>query len=201
MSSEQLLLVTYTKSSIGYAERQKATVRSLGLRRLGDTAIHADLPSVRGMVRAVQHLVSLDVLDQDLLDALEEAASGAAMPAEAAEVPANKKAPKPEAKATGVAEAKPEAKATAVAGAKPEAKANLKTGAQAEPAASKAAAKAPSAAKPAPKKRTTEVSAEAPKPRGKAAASAGDQAADTDTNDVAETPKPRRKAAAKADSV
>ena len=62
MSSE-MIRVRYTKSSIGYEERQKATVRALGLRRLGDEVIHADSPAIRGMVRAVAHLVSVEPVD------------------------------------------------------------------------------------------------------------------------------------------
>ena len=46
MTSE-LLRITYTKSSIGYAQRQKDTVRSLGLRRLGESVIQPDSPAVR----------------------------------------------------------------------------------------------------------------------------------------------------------
>jgi len=52
-----LIRVTYVKSAIGYSRRQKETVRSLGLRRLGDSVIQPDSPAVRGMVQAVQHLV------------------------------------------------------------------------------------------------------------------------------------------------
>ncbi|MCE7937209.1 MAG: 50S ribosomal protein L30 [Chloroflexi bacterium CFX6] len=55
-----LVRITYVKSSIGYAERQKRTVRSLGLRRLGDSVVQPDNPAVRGMVRAVQHLVTIE---------------------------------------------------------------------------------------------------------------------------------------------
>jgi large subunit ribosomal protein L30 len=68
-----LLRITYTKSSIGYAKRQKETVRSLGLRRLGDAVIQPDSSAVRGMVRAVAHLVTVEpVVDADV--ALERAA-------------------------------------------------------------------------------------------------------------------------------
>lgn len=55
-----LVRVTYVKSAIGYARRQKETVRSLGLRRLGDSSILPDNPAVRGMIRAVQHLVAFE---------------------------------------------------------------------------------------------------------------------------------------------
>lgn len=56
MSSE-MLYVTYVKSSIGYSQRQKDTVRSLGLRKLGETALVPDNAAIRGMVAAVAHLV------------------------------------------------------------------------------------------------------------------------------------------------
>ena len=70
MASE-LLMVTYVKSAIGYNQRQKETVRSLGLRRIGDVAVHESSPSILGMVRSVQHLVTVrpvaeaDVVGQD----------------------------------------------------------------------------------------------------------------------------------------
>lgn len=55
----QKLLVTYSKSSIGYTERQGRTIRALGLRRLGDVAEHDDSPAVRGMIAKVSHLVTV----------------------------------------------------------------------------------------------------------------------------------------------
>ncbi|MDQ6602772.1 MAG: 50S ribosomal protein L30 [Chloroflexota bacterium] len=54
-----VLRVTYVKSSIGYAHDQKATVRSLGLRRLHQTVELPDTPSVRGMCFKVRHLVTV----------------------------------------------------------------------------------------------------------------------------------------------
>jgi len=51
------LRVTYKKSSIGYSQRQKDTVRSLGLKRLGQTVDVPDNLAIRGMVHRVQHLV------------------------------------------------------------------------------------------------------------------------------------------------
>jgi large subunit ribosomal protein L30 len=52
--------VTYTKSAIGYAKDQKATVVALGLKRLNQTVEHNDTPQIRGMVRKVRHLVTLE---------------------------------------------------------------------------------------------------------------------------------------------
>lgn len=58
-----LIRVIYVKSSIGYSRRQKETVRSLGLRRLGDSVIQASSPAVLGMVHAVRHLVRVEAVE------------------------------------------------------------------------------------------------------------------------------------------
>lgn len=49
--------VTYKKSAIGYSQRQKDTIRSLGLKRLGHTVEVPDNLAIRGMVLSVRHLV------------------------------------------------------------------------------------------------------------------------------------------------
>lgn len=54
------LKVTYVKSSIGYAKDQKATVQSLGLRKLHQSVVHNDTPAIRGMVFKVRHLVKVE---------------------------------------------------------------------------------------------------------------------------------------------
>jgi large subunit ribosomal protein L30 len=54
------LRVTYKKSSIGYSQRQKDTIRSLGLRRLGQTVELPDNGAIRGMVLHVRHLVTVE---------------------------------------------------------------------------------------------------------------------------------------------
>lgn len=56
-----MLRVTYKKSSIGYSQRQKDTIRSLGLKRLGQTVEVPDNLAIRGMVQHVQHLVLVEV--------------------------------------------------------------------------------------------------------------------------------------------
>ncbi|HEY3080412.1 MAG TPA: 50S ribosomal protein L30 [Chloroflexota bacterium] len=58
------LRVTYVKSAIGYRQRQKDTVRSLGLRRLNHSVVVEDTPSVRGMVEAIQHLVRVEPVEE-----------------------------------------------------------------------------------------------------------------------------------------
>ncbi len=54
------LRITYVKSAIGYSERHKATIRTLGLRRLNQTVVHADTPTLRGMLAKVNHLVRIE---------------------------------------------------------------------------------------------------------------------------------------------
>lgn len=54
------LRITLVKSTTGYNERQKRTVRALGLRRLRQTVEQVDTPVVRGMLAKVPHLVSVE---------------------------------------------------------------------------------------------------------------------------------------------
>jgi large subunit ribosomal protein L30 len=58
--SGRRLRVTKVKSEIGFDRRQRATVRGLGLRRLRQTVELPDTPAVRGMIRAVRHLVRVE---------------------------------------------------------------------------------------------------------------------------------------------
>ncbi len=62
-SKQKKLRITYVKSSIGYSARQKATIRALGLRRLGDVVEQDDTPVIRGMIQKVQHLVQTEEVD------------------------------------------------------------------------------------------------------------------------------------------
>ncbi len=54
------LRITWVRSTIGRRFDQKRTVKALGLRRLGHTVEHGDTPSVRGMIKKVHHLVSVE---------------------------------------------------------------------------------------------------------------------------------------------
>jgi len=51
---------TWRKSAIGYSEVTKATVRSLGFRKLNQTRELPDTPAVRGMLKRVSFLVAVD---------------------------------------------------------------------------------------------------------------------------------------------
>ena len=55
-----MIKATYRKSAIGYNEDIKATVASLGFRKLNQTRELPDNDAVRGMLRAVRFLVSVD---------------------------------------------------------------------------------------------------------------------------------------------
>jgi large subunit ribosomal protein L30 len=48
------------RSTIGALPRQRATVRSLGLRKINSSKEHEKTPAIMGMVRAVSHLVSVE---------------------------------------------------------------------------------------------------------------------------------------------
>lgn len=56
------LRVTQVKSTISHIERNRATVRALGLRRIGDTVEVPDNPATRGMVRQIRFLVTVEEL-------------------------------------------------------------------------------------------------------------------------------------------
>jgi len=53
------LKVTLTKSIIGMSPKQEATVKSLGLRRINQSAMHDDTPTIRWMIHHVQHAVQV----------------------------------------------------------------------------------------------------------------------------------------------
>ncbi len=59
-SKQKTLRITLVKSPIGYSERQKNTVRALGLRRMNHTVEQQDTPVIRGMIDKVSHLVRVE---------------------------------------------------------------------------------------------------------------------------------------------
>jgi large subunit ribosomal protein L30 len=54
------LRVTQIRSTISHIERNRATIRALGLHRIGDTVEIVDNPATRGMVRQVRFLVTVE---------------------------------------------------------------------------------------------------------------------------------------------
>lgn len=51
--------VKWYKSAIGYNQKQRESVRGLGLRRLNDVVELNDTPAIRGMVKKINHLVKI----------------------------------------------------------------------------------------------------------------------------------------------
>ncbi len=58
------LRVTLVKSPISHKPANRATVRALGLRRIGDSIVIDDTPPLRGMLRAVRFLLRTEVVDE-----------------------------------------------------------------------------------------------------------------------------------------
>ncbi|HEY0643157.1 MAG TPA: 50S ribosomal protein L30 [Nocardioides sp.] len=54
------LKVQQQRSSIGCKQNQRDTLRSLGLKRIGDVVVKEDRPEIRGMVHTVRHLVTVE---------------------------------------------------------------------------------------------------------------------------------------------
>ncbi|MFZ5854110.1 MAG: 50S ribosomal protein L30 [Chloroflexota bacterium] len=54
------LRVTQVKSTISHVARNRATIRALGLHRIGDTVEVPDNAATRGMVRQVRFLVQVE---------------------------------------------------------------------------------------------------------------------------------------------
>lgn len=58
------LKVTQVRSGIGRKPNQRATLRTLGLKRINDVVIKEDRPEVRGMIFTVSHLVRVEEVDE-----------------------------------------------------------------------------------------------------------------------------------------
>ena len=57
------LKVRQVKSGIGRKKNQRETLRTLGLKRIGDVVVKEDRPEIRGMLATVPHLVSVEEVD------------------------------------------------------------------------------------------------------------------------------------------
>jgi large subunit ribosomal protein L30 len=57
------LKVKQTKSDIGGRKNQRETLRTLGLKHVGDVVVKEDRPEIRGMVKTVSHLVTVEEVD------------------------------------------------------------------------------------------------------------------------------------------
>lgn len=57
------LEITQIRSAIGGKHKQRETLRTLGLGKIGRTAVYEDSPQVRGMIQVVSHLVKVEEVD------------------------------------------------------------------------------------------------------------------------------------------
>lgn len=123
------LKITLVRSPIGYDRSQLATAKALGIGRIGRSAVHADTPPIRGMIRKISHLVRVEETN---------------LPTRAKQ---RHQAPKTQATAS----AESAATAAPVAKSAPAAKAVAKAPAKKAPSAKAPLAKKPATKKPAPK--------------------------------------------------
>jgi large subunit ribosomal protein L30 len=57
------LKVRQDRGLIGLKRNQRETLRTLGLKRIGDVVVKEDRPEIRGMVQTVRHLVTVEEVD------------------------------------------------------------------------------------------------------------------------------------------
>ena len=57
------LKIRQVRSSLGGKQYQRDTLRTLGLKRIGDSSTREDRPEVRGMIKKVAHLVDVEEVD------------------------------------------------------------------------------------------------------------------------------------------
>lgn len=60
MADTRMFKVTQVRSAIGTQQRQRDTLRTLGLRHRGKTVIVRDSPATQGRLRAVAHLIKVE---------------------------------------------------------------------------------------------------------------------------------------------
>ena len=58
------LKITQIRSGIDRPERQKRTIRALGIRKVNHSVVHVDTPQIRGMIDKVSHLVSVEEVSE-----------------------------------------------------------------------------------------------------------------------------------------
>jgi len=57
------LKVQQLRSEIGRKQNQRDTLRTLGLKRIGDVVVKEDRPEIRGMLATVSHLVTVEEVE------------------------------------------------------------------------------------------------------------------------------------------
>jgi large subunit ribosomal protein L30 len=57
------LKVKQVRSGIGRKRNQRETLRTLGLKRIGDVVVKEDRPEIRGMLETVPHLIAVEEVE------------------------------------------------------------------------------------------------------------------------------------------
>lgn len=57
--AKKKIKITLKRSIIGKPEKQRKIVESLGLRKLNHEVIHDDVPSIRGMIHKIPHMLEV----------------------------------------------------------------------------------------------------------------------------------------------
>ena len=60
MAEQKMLKITLVKSPIGAVPKQKATLESMGLRKLNKTIVLPDNAATRGQIQQIRHLVKVE---------------------------------------------------------------------------------------------------------------------------------------------
>jgi large subunit ribosomal protein L30 len=58
-----MIKITLKRSVIGFDEKQRRTVKSLGLGRVGSVVVQEETPVILGMIRKVPHLLAVERLE------------------------------------------------------------------------------------------------------------------------------------------
>jgi DNA-binding protein HU-beta len=162
-----MLRITQVGSPIGRTQDQRATVRSLGLRRVRHTVLQPDRPEIRGMIQKVAHLVTFEEISAAEAEAFRADAEARRTPREVPSGPRAKHVARDAWKGVEAANRAARAeKAARTAAPVTESSADDEA---AEPVAKKAAAKE-AAAKKAPAKKTAAKKTAAKKAPAKKAA-------------------------------
>lgn len=54
------LKITQIKSVIGYDQKQRSTIETLGIKKLNQSVVCKDTPQIRGMIQKVKHLLLVE---------------------------------------------------------------------------------------------------------------------------------------------
>ena len=60
MAEQKMLKITVVKSPIGAVPKHRATVQSMGLRKLNKTIVLPDNAATRGQIQQIRHLIKVE---------------------------------------------------------------------------------------------------------------------------------------------